>query len=65
MKKLWITIILALMFLVPVGLSGCGTKEKAPETKAVEPEKKEAAGAADKPAAEHPATDKPKDHPAH
>lgn len=65
MKRVWIVLTVAMMFLVPAGLGGCGTKEKAPDTKAVEPEKKEAAPAADKPAAEHPATDKPKDHPAH
>lgn len=65
MKRVWIVLTAAMMFLVPVGLSGCETKEKAPETKTVEPEQKEATGAADKSATEHPATDKPKDHPAH
>jgi hypothetical protein len=69
MKSVWIVFTLAMMFLVPAGLSGCGTKEKATDKTAVGTEKKAAAPAdkpaAEKPAAEHPATDKPKDHPAH
>ena len=64
MKRFWIWITLGLIFVLPIGLSGCETKKKAADTKVAEPEKKEAAPA-DKPAAEKPATDKPKDHPAH
>jgi hypothetical protein len=55
---------LVVVFLVPLGLSGCETKDKPADTATVEPETKETAPA-DKPAADKPAADKPKDHPAH
>ncbi len=68
MKRIGLWITLALMFVIPVGLGGCQTKSKAPDTKSAAPAKETGAAtqpAAEKSAAEKAAMDKPKDHPAH
>ena len=72
MKKTWISIALVAVFVVSVGLCGCEKEDpvtgaidkvnddvKSVDTDAV---KKELDAAKD---VEHPAADKPKDHPAH
>ncbi|MBN2375030.1 MAG: hypothetical protein JXD22_01415 [Sedimentisphaerales bacterium] len=75
MKKMWILITLAVVFLVSsVELTGCKKEEKPVKTDTVktmkdegEAAEKAAAEKADTehPATEQPASDKPKDHPAH
>ena len=59
MKKVWILITLAVVVLVSAGLTSCKKKEGPVSKDTVEKKVDEAKNT------EHPASDKPKDHPAH